>query len=88
MAVVAVLVFFLVPLIPYRSQYYGVAGGTYNRWDSHVSVSYFLFGCGSLLDTNLTENIVGNGSWRFSQAMPALMLTCFYHPTQVIGHIP
>ena len=58
-----------------------------NQWDSHVSASYSLFGCGLLFDTNLNEEIIGNGSWSFSQAMPSLMLTCFYHPTQVIGHL-
>jgi len=87
-AFMAGLVFFLVPLFPYQSSGYGVAGGTYNQWDSHASASYSLFGCGLLFDTSLNEGIVGNGSWSFSQAMPSPMLTCFYHPTQVIGHIP
>jgi len=79
---------FLVPLFPYQSHGYGVAGGTYNWWNSHVSASYSLFGCGTLLNTNLNERMIGNGSWSFSKAMPSLMLACSYHPTQVIGHIP
>jgi len=45
-AVVAGLVFLLAPLFPYRSAAYGVAGGTFNRWNSHVSASYSLLGCG------------------------------------------
>ncbi len=88
LAAVAGLFFFLAPLFPYQSPGYGVAGGTWNQWDSHVSASYSLLGCGLLSDTNLAEHIIGNGSWSFSEAMPSPMLTCFYHPTQVIGHIP
>ena len=87
-AVVAGLVFLLAPLFPYRSAAYGVAGGTFNQWNSHVSASYSLLGCGLLFNTNLTESIVGNGSWSFSEAMPSPMLTCSCHPTQGIGHIP
>ena len=83
-----ILVFFLVPLFPYHSAGYGVAGGTWNQWESRVSASYSLFGCGLLSNTTLTEAIVGNGSWSFSEAMPSPLLACFYHPTQVIGHIP
>ena len=79
------LVFFLIPLVPYQSAGYQVAGGTYNHWDSHVSASYSLFGCGLLVNTTLTEGVVGNGSWWFSEPMPSPMLTCFYHPSQVIG---
>ena len=79
--------FSLIPLFPYQSPGYEVAGGTWNQWDSHVSASYSLFGCGLLFNTNLNEGIVGNGSWSFSQAMPSPILTCFYHPTEVIGHI-
>ena len=87
-SVVVILIIFLIPLFPYQSAGYQVAGGTWNQWDSHASASYSLFGCGLLFGTNLTEGIIGNGSWSFSEAMPSPMLTCFYHPTQVIGHIP
>ena len=85
LAVVAGLVLFMVPVFPYHSPGYAVAGGTWNQWESHVSASYSLFGCGLLVNTTLTETMVGNGSWLFSEPMPSPMLTCFYHPSQVLG---
>jgi len=82
---IAALFFLLLPVVPYTSSGYGVGGGTWNRWDSRASSSYSVFGCGLLVHTNLTTFVIGNGSWTYSKEMPSRMLTCFYHPTQILG---
>ena len=85
-AIIALLVvFFMAPVFSYESAHYEVAGGTYNFWTSRVSTSYMVLGCGLLLGTNMTENVIGNGSWWFSQMMPSPMFACDYHPTEIIG---
>jgi hypothetical protein len=82
---IAALFFMLLPVVPYTSSGYGVGGGTSNRWNSRVSTSYSLVGCGLLLDTNLTTVVIGNGSWTYSKAIPSPMITCLYHPTEILG---
>jgi hypothetical protein len=83
-ALLILLAFFLLPLIPYRSSGYYVAGGTIDRWDAHVSASYFIVKCGMTFDMNLTTLAMGNGSWFASEQLPGPMFLCFNQPNQIL----
>ena len=84
---VILLVFLFAPVIPYQSQVYRVGGGTYDSWKSSVSPLFLVLGCGVLHGTVLTTDVVGNGSWAYHKAMTSVMLTCSYHPTEILGGV-
>jgi len=83
--VMITLLFFLLPLSAYHSSFYQVGGGTYDHWHAQVSGSYLVLGCGMAYGTNLTTNVVGNGSWAYSKSL-GTMFVCFNQPNQILGH--
>lgn len=75
-ALLAILAFFLLPIIPYNKGYL-VGQATYELIYVRVSTSFFVINCGVAIDKFVAVQSVGNGSqilqWR---TLEGPMLVC------------
>ena len=71
----AILVFVLLPVVPYSSPVHRI--GRPACWRGLTSGSYVVFRCGATMDLTVTWVLVGNGTFTYSHEIEGPVFLCF-----------